>query len=85
MSRKGNCYDNACMEALFSILKKELVHFRTFQTEEQYYEEIHRYIELFYNRKRIYGSIGYQTPVQFAESFVAKLGKWVSPFLTEVQ
>ncbi|PGW31600.1 hypothetical protein COE03_31190 [Bacillus thuringiensis] len=26
MSRKGNCYDNACIESFHSILKKELIY-----------------------------------------------------------
>jgi putative transposase len=25
MSRKGNCYDNACMESFFSTLKKDII------------------------------------------------------------
>lgn len=71
MSRKGNCYDNACIESFHSILKKELIYCKKFKTKEQAYEEIYRYIEFFYNRKRIHGSIGYLTPVQFAMQFSA--------------
>lgn len=71
MSRKGNCYDNACIESFHSILKKELIYCKQFKTVEQAYEEIYRYIEFFYNRKRIHGSIGYLTPVQFASKFAA--------------
>jgi transposase InsO family protein len=32
MSRKGNCYDNAAIEAFWSSLKNELVHRRRFAT-----------------------------------------------------
>jgi 3-oxoacyl-[acyl-carrier protein] reductase len=32
MSRKGNCYDNAAIEAFWSSLKNELVHLRRFAT-----------------------------------------------------
>jgi putative transposase len=69
MSRRGNCYDNACAESFFSILKKELIQGRKFKTKEQAYTEIYRYIEFFYNRKRIHGSIGYVSPVQYAQQF----------------
>ena len=69
MSRKGNCYDNACIESFHSILKKELIYCKKFKTKQQAYEEIYRYIEFFYNRKRIHGSIGYLSPVQFAAQF----------------
>lgn len=69
MSRKGNCYDNALIESFHSILKKELIYCKKFKTKEQAYLEIYRYIEFFYNRKRIHGSIGYLTPARFAAQF----------------
>lgn len=69
MSRKGNCYDNACIESFHSILKKELVYCTKFKTKQQAYNEIFQYIEFFYNRKRIHGSLGYMSPVQFANQF----------------
>ena len=34
MNRAGDCYDNAMMESLWSILKKELVHGTRFKTRE---------------------------------------------------
>jgi putative transposase len=66
MSRKGNCYDNACIESFHSILKKELIYCRKFKTKKQAYDEIYRYIEFFYNRKRIHSALGYLSPVRFA-------------------
>jgi transposase InsO family protein len=66
MSRKGNCYDNACIESFHSILKKELIYCKRFRTKEQAYNEIYRYIEFFYNRKRIHGALGYLSPARFA-------------------
>ena len=69
MSRTGNCYDNACAESFFSLVKKELLRGRRFQTKDQAYTEIYRYIEFFYNRKRIHGSIGYVSPVQYAQQY----------------
>ena len=35
MSRKGNCYDNATMEAFWSTLKNELVHRTRFVSRDQ--------------------------------------------------
>jgi len=71
MSRTGNCYDNACAESFFSLLKKELIQGKRFKTKEEAYNQIYRYIEIFYNRKRIHSSIGYVSPVEFASTFVA--------------
>ncbi|MDO3412746.1 IS3 family transposase, partial [Saccharibacillus sp. CPCC 101409] len=73
MSRKGNCYDNATMESFHSLLKKELVYVKKFKTCAQAYEEIYRYIEFFYNRKRMHGSLGDLSPVQFAARFKKKV------------
>lgn len=69
MSRKGNCYDNACIESFHSILKKELVYRTKFKTVEQAYNELYEYIEFFYNRKRIHSSLNYLSPVRFAQKF----------------
>lgn len=68
MSRKGNCYDNAAMEAFWSTLKLELVYrqpAKGFQTHEQARTAIFDYIEVFYNRQRLHSTLGYQTPVGF--------------------
>nr|WP_245608764.1 IS3 family transposase [Saccharibacillus sacchari] len=66
MSRKGNCYDNAVIEAFHSVLKKELVYVTRFQTHAQAYDELYRYLEFFYNRKRMHSALGYLSPAQFA-------------------
>jgi len=65
MSRKGNCYDNACIESFHSIIKKELIYLEKFETREEAKKHIYEYIEIFYNRKRIHSSIGYFSPVQY--------------------
>ncbi|MNN09933.1 IS2 transposase TnpB [compost metagenome] len=73
MSRKGNCYDNACIESWHSILKKELIYCTPrFQTKEQAYTAIYQYIEFYYNRKRMHSALGYMSPVQFARQFNGK-------------
>ncbi|SDY03893.1 Transposase InsO and inactivated derivatives, partial [Paenibacillus sp. CF384] len=54
MSRKGNCYDNACIEAFHSVMKKELIYQTKFKTRKQAYDAIYEYIELEYNRMRIH-------------------------------
>jgi putative transposase len=65
MSRKGNCYDNACMESFFHSLKTELVYFTRYQTREEARREIFEYIEVFYNRVRRHSALGYKSPVEF--------------------
>ena len=65
MSRKGNCYDNACMESFFSTLKRELVYDERYETRNQAKSSIFQYIELFYNRRRLHSKLGYKTPYEF--------------------
>ncbi|WP_269847260.1 IS3 family transposase, partial [Paenibacillus sonchi] len=62
MSRRGNCYDNACIESFHSILKRELIYRRKFQTQKEAQNQLFRYIEFFYNRKRIHSKLGYLSP-----------------------
>ncbi len=65
MSRKGNCYDNACIESFHSVLKKELIYLNHYETREQAKQSIFEYIEFFYNVRRIYSSIDYHTPMEY--------------------
>ncbi len=65
MSRKENCYDNACIESFQSVFKKELVYLEKFKTRKEVTAKIFEYIACFYNGKRIHSSIGYHTPNQY--------------------
>ncbi len=65
MSRKGNCYDNACVESFFSSLKNEYVSFEKFRTREEAQLKIFTWIEVFYNRIRRHSTLGYVSPVDF--------------------
>lgn len=69
MSRKGNCYDNACIESFHSILKRELVYQTRFKTKEQARQELYQYIEFWYNRKRIHSSLNYMSPDRFESAY----------------
>jgi putative transposase len=67
MSRKGNCYDNACVESFFSSLKNEYVSFERFRTRVEAQIKIFEWIEVFYNRIRRHSTLGYVSPVDFEE------------------
>lgn len=69
MSRKGNCYDNACIESFHSILKKELVYLETFQTRKQAKRRVFEFIECFYNHERIHSSIDYLSPSAYEHQY----------------
>ena len=65
MSRKGNCYDNACVESFFGSLKNELVAFERFLTRDKAKQKIFEWIEVFYNRIRRHSTLGYMSPVDY--------------------
>lgn len=65
MSRKGNCYDNAAMEAFWSTLKREAMAQSASWSKNQVRRELFEYIEGTYNRSRLHSSLGYQSPVDF--------------------
>ena len=65
MSRKGNCWDNACIERVFGTLKRELVYHRHYATREDAKRDIFEYIEVFYNRKRRHSTLGYDSPAEY--------------------
>lgn len=72
MSRKANCYDNALMESFWATLKTEC--FDNFRnripaTHQEAKQKIFRYIEVFYNRKRLHSSLDYCSPCEFEEKY----------------
>lgn len=70
MSRKGNCYDNACIESFHSVLKRELIYLEKFETREQARKRIFEYITCFYNGVRIHSTLGYKSPNQHEHMFI---------------
>lgn len=78
MSRKGNCFDNACIESFHSVLKRELVYLEKFETREQAKKRIFEYIEVWYNRERIHSSTAYMSPVEYERRYFQALREQVS-------
>lgn len=63
MSRRGNCYDNAVMEAFFSSLKSELAD--RFESHGAAKMALFDYIEVFYNQRRRHSTLGQISPAAF--------------------
>lgn len=64
VGRTGVCWDNAMAESFFSALKNELVYRTVFPTRKHAHRAIARYIEVFYNRRRLHSGLGYRTPAE---------------------
>ncbi|WP_341787366.1 IS3 family transposase [Rickettsia endosymbiont of Cantharis rufa] len=67
MGRKGNCLDNAVAESFFHTIKTELMYQYKFKTKEEAKYAIFEYIEVFYNRIRMYSANDYLSPVRYEE------------------
>ncbi|EGQ7938980.1 IS3 family transposase [Vibrio vulnificus] len=71
MSRKGNCWDNACVESFFHSMKVEAIQYEPIMTREEMRQTIFEYIEVDYNRTRRHSVLGYLSPVNFEKQNVA--------------
>lgn len=65
MSKKGDPYDNACIESFHATIKKECIYRRRFATRAQAIKVIHSYISHFYNEKRKHSTLGNCSPNKF--------------------
>jgi putative transposase len=65
MSRKGDCWDNACMESFFGSFKMEWMRGKRYSDFEEAKKDIFKYVEMFYNRKRRHASLGYVSPADY--------------------
>jgi len=60
--RTGICFDNTMAESFVGALKNERVSRVTYLTREAARRDITRYIEFWYNRKRLHSAVGYRPP-----------------------
>ncbi len=68
MSRKGNCWDNACSETLFGSLKVERLHGQHFESIRQAKDETIAWL-LWYNQTRLHSTLNYVSPIKFEQNW----------------
>lgn len=73
MSRTGCCYDNAVAERFFWSLKHEWTKHHHYEDIEAARLSVFKYIETFYNSKRIHQTLGYQTPDEYERKYHAAI------------
>ena len=74
MSRRGTCWDNACSETLFGLLKVERLYGQRFKTRRAAKDETFAWL-LWYNRARLHSTLAYASPVQFEQNWLANQPK----------
>ncbi len=67
MSRKGNCWDNACVESFFSTLKRELPNDHVFEDWNEVERAVFAYVDAYYNTRRPHSALGYVTPNEYEQ------------------
>jgi transposase InsO family protein len=63
-SRRGNCFENACIESFFSHLKTEKLYLQKPDSEESARKLIVEHIE-YYNKERFQKKLGDLSPVEY--------------------
>lgn len=69
VGRTGICFDNSMAESFFGKLKTERPGIEKFATRAEARREIIRYIEGFYNRRRLHSAIAYRPPFEILEEW----------------
>lgn len=69
MSRKGDPYDNACIESFHATIKKELIYRTRFVSRADARKAIANYIISFYNERRRHSTIGYSSPSNYERTY----------------
>ena len=64
-SAKGTPLDNAPIESFHAILKKEEVYAKIYKKVDDARQSLFRYIEGFYNMRRIHSALGYRSPIEY--------------------
>ncbi len=69
-SRRGNCFDNACIESFFSHLKTEKIYLVRPQSMSDLGQAIQEYVS-FYNNERFQKKLNDRSPVEYRETVAA--------------
>lgn len=67
LNRAGHCTDNAHMESFFHSMKAELIRGIRYVSESQLRYDLMKYINQFYNKKRLHSGIEYHSPIEYEQ------------------
>ena len=73
-SQSGRPHDNAVAESFFSLLKREEIYRRNYQSDRDFKVSIDRYMS-FYNSERPHRNNNYKSPEQFEQDYMSNLSE----------
>lgn len=73
MSRRGNFHDNAVVESLYQLLKRETVKKKIYTNRSEARSDIFNYIDMFYNIKRRHGFNNQLSAVEYENRYQERL------------
>jgi len=82
MSDKGNPFQNNITESFFKTLKYNEVYLNEYDSFEEAYSNIKKFIEVVYQKKRLHSSLGYLPPEEFEAQILAGQRQKVEQQLT---
>lgn len=71
-SRKGNPWDNACIESFHALIKREWLDRHMIRHIRHAHELVFEYIDTFYNTTRLHSYCGMMSPYEYEARFTAK-------------
>jgi putative transposase len=78
MSKKGDPYDNACIESFHATIKKELIYRFRFETRAEASRAINYYISSRYNERRKHSTLGYRSPSNYERHYQLSISEKIS-------
>ena len=69
MGSRGDAFDNAVIESWHATLQTELLDRQLWRTRDELKTAVFHFIEVFYNRRRLHSSLGYQSPSEFGREY----------------
>ena len=72
-SRKGNPWDNACIESFHALIKREWLWRFKIKDYEHARRLIFEYVDTFYNTVRIHSHCGYESPATYERQYYQRL------------
>lgn len=69
MGSRGDAYDNAVIESWHATLQTELLDRHEWHSRDELRTALFHFIEIFYNRRRLHSSLGYQSPNEFGRRY----------------